>query len=185
MEDLIAEAKKTPGKLTYSTPGYGGTDHFVGELFNLKKGTQITHVPMDGSGPAIVAVLGGHISVAFANYGVAHKYLEAGSLRPLVVFAKNRIRDFPAAPTVAEKGSPDLVFSTWQGFALRQGCPKDVAAKLDTVIKEVFKDREIIAKLEKVGWTVENLDAKGATEFLEKDYQTRLEVAKAASIIPK
>jgi tripartite-type tricarboxylate transporter receptor subunit TctC len=185
LEDLIAEAKKTPNRLTYSTPGYGGTDHFVGELFNLKTGTQITHVPMDGSGPAIVAVLGGHISVAFANYGVAHKYLEAGSLRPLVVFAKNRIREFPAVPTVAEKGSPHLIFSTWQGFALRAGTPKDIAAKLETVIKEVFKDKEIIAKMEKVGWTVENLDAKGATDFLEKDYQTRLEVARAASIIPK
>ena len=185
LEELIAESKKNPGKLTYSTPGYGGTDHFVGELFNMKMGTNITHVPMDGAGPAIVGVLGGHISLAFANYGVAHKYLEAGSLRPLMVFARSRLKDFPGAPTVVEKGFPDLVFSTWQGFALRTGTPKGYAAKLENVLKEVFKEKDIVGNLEKVGWIVENLDAKRATEFLDKDYRTRLEVARVANIIPK
>ena len=185
LEELIAEAKKNPGKLTFSSPGYGGTQHLIGELFKMNTGTDFTHVPMDGLGPAVTAVLGGHISMCFADYGSVFNQLKAGVLRILAVNDPKRLKDFPEAPTIVEKGFPNVVFSSWQGFSVRSGTPKDIIVKLDKAIRKAFKDKDIIDKYQKTGWIVENLGTEEAADFIAKDYQKRMDVAKAAKITPR
>ena len=185
LEELIADAKKNPGKLTFSSPGYGGTQHLIGELYKMNTGTDFTHVPMDGLGPAVTAVLGGHISMCYADYGSVFNQLRAGVLRMLVVNDPKRLKDFPDVPTIVEKGYPNVVFSSWQGFSVRSGTPKDIIAKLDKAIREAFKDKDVIDKYLKTGWIVENLSTEQASDFLAKDYQKRTDVAKAAKITPR
>lgn len=185
LEELIAEAKKNPGKLTYSTPGYGSTPHFAGELFKMYTSTDITHVPMDGTAPAVTGVLGGHIDMTFPEYGAVYRYLEAGSLRALAVMDKKRLKQFPNIPTTVEKGFPNLITASFEGFAVRSETPKVIVEKLNKAFKEAIKDQEIIEKFEKTGWVVENLGSEEAAEFMARDLKTKSEVAKAAKMVPK
>jgi len=88
LKALIGDAKKNPGKITYSTPGYGSSAHFAGEVFKLYTGTDITHIPMDGTAPALTAVLGGHTHFAAPEMsGALQGHLQSGALRPLAVLA--------------------------------------------------------------------------------------------------
>ncbi len=185
LEEFIAEAKKNPGKLTYSTPGYGSTEHFVGEIFKIRTGIDITQIPMEGTAPSVTAVLGGHINITFPHMGVASRYLKAGNLRGLAVNDKQRLKDFPEIPTTAEKGYPDLITATWGGFAVRAETPKEIVQILERVFKEALNDKDLTDKFVKTGWIVQNLDAKGAEEFLAKDYQRKSEVAKSIHMVPK
>ncbi len=185
LEELIAEAKKNPGKLTYSSSGYGSSAHFRGELFKMYTKTDITHVPLDGSAPSITAVMGGHIQIGFFELGLMLKHLEAKSFRPLAVMAKKRLKDFPEIPTVVEKGFPNVILDTWQGFFVRSENPKPMVDKAAKIFKEVFKEKEIIENFEKTGWFVENLGPIEGGEYLAKDQQTRSAVAKAGNIVAK
>ncbi len=185
LEDFIADAKMKPGKYTYSTPGYGSTEHFAGEIFKLRTGTNITQVPMDGTATATTAVLGGHINISFPNIGVASKFLQAGSLKALAVNHDKRLKDFPHIPTTVEKGFSDLITSNYGGFSLRVDTPRAIVEKLEKIFREALKDKGLIDNLEKTGFIVENLDIKGAAEFLAKDYQKKSEVAKAINMTPK
>jgi len=185
LEDFIADAKKNPGKLTYSTPGYGSTEHFVGEIFKIRTGIDITQIPMEGTAPSVIAVLGGHINITFPHMGVASKYLQAGTLRGLAVNDKQRLKDFPDIPTTTEKGYPGLITATWGGFAVRAETPREIINKLERAFKEALNDKDLIDKFVKTGWIVQNLDAKEAAEFLAQDHQKKSDVAKAINMVPK
>jgi tripartite-type tricarboxylate transporter receptor subunit TctC len=185
VEELIAFAKKNPGKLNYSSPAYGSTQHFAGELFKKYTGTDITHVPMDGTGPSITAVLGGHINVTFPGFGPVSKYVEAGSLRVLAVMGSKRHKDLSGVPTTVEKGFSNVISGLWGGFAVRAETAKEIAEKLGKVFQESIKDKQVTEAFEKAGYVVENLSSKEATEFLAKDLQRKAEVAKAANMVPK
>ncbi len=186
LEALIADAKKNPGKITYSTPGYGSSAHFAGEVFKMYTGTDITHIPMDGTAPALTAVLGGHTNFAGPEMSGALKgHLQSGALRGLALLAKKRLKDFPDVPTTVEKGFPDIINAGWQGFAVRANTPQGIVAKLEKVFKESLKDTKVIEMFEKMNWVVENLGSAEAMEFLAKDQEKWAEVAKAAKIVPK
>jgi tripartite-type tricarboxylate transporter receptor subunit TctC len=117
---------------------------------------------MEGSGPAVTAVLGGHISFTTSELGVVHKYLQAGSLRALAVWAAKRHKDLPNVPTTVERGFTKLILPSWQSFNVPLKTPQDIVEKLEKSFKELLNDKEIIERLEKAGWVMENLGSKGA-----------------------
>lgn len=185
LEELIAEAKRSPGKLTCSGTGYGSSPHFAFELLKLHTVTDITYVPMDGVGPALTAVLGGHINLTIAAYGEAYRYLVAGTLRALAVMGKKRHKDLPDVPTGVERGYPNLISNSWQGYAVRSETPQPIVEKLEKVFKEALSDKELVEKLERTGWIVENLGSKEGAEFIAKELERWLEVVRATKMVPK
>ena len=100
-EELIAEAKKNAGQITYGSAGPGTTPHFIGELVKLKTGVDMTHVPLGSESAAATAVLGGHVNVAFLTLGTTRSHVEAGSMRALAVASNRRLKDFPNVPTTS------------------------------------------------------------------------------------
>ena len=185
LREVIAEAKKNPGKLSFSSPGYGGTAHFVMEMLKLETGTDLTHVPMDGSGPQIAGVLGGHITMTTPEVGLVSKHLEAKSLRALAVWAKKRDKLIPHVPTTAEEGFPNLVDSSWQAFFVPISTPDTIVKKLEKAFKEALNDKEIIETFEKAGWVIENLGSKETAEFVATCQKKYADVAKAINMVPK
>jgi tripartite-type tricarboxylate transporter receptor subunit TctC len=185
LEELGGEAKKDPGKLTYSSNGYGSTQHFTAELLKMAMGPEFQHIPFVGAGKAIAAILGGHVDVNMHEFGSLQKYLEAGTLRALGVMSKERLKAFPDIPTFVEKGFPNLVFGTWQGFFVRTGTTREIIQKLDKAFKEVMSDKETIGICEKAGWVVENLGSNEAARFVAQSKQQRADAAKAAKLVPK
>jgi tripartite-type tricarboxylate transporter receptor subunit TctC len=185
LEDLIAAAKKNPGKLTYGITGYGSMNHLAGELFKMTTHTDITCIPMDGTGPMLTAILGGHIDLITNAVGEAHALLKAGSVRPLATMSKKRLPEFPDVPTMTEKGFPKLVAASWFGYFVPAKTPQPVAARIEKAFAEALKDKKIIEILASQGWMVENLGIDETTRFLNDEQQKWLEVAKEVKLVQK
>lgn len=185
LEQFISDARKNPGKLTYASTGTAGTPYVAGELFRIYTGINITHIPMDGTGPTLTSVLGGHVNIGFPELAAVYNYLQAGSLRALAVLAQTRHKDFPDVPTTVEKGFPNIIFSAFQGFAVRAETPRAIVEKLENVFKEAGTDKGLVTTFEKTGTLVVNLGIEESKAFLVKDQQSRMEVIKAAKIVPK
>lgn len=184
MEDVIAEAKKNPGKLSYSAPGVGTTYAFAGEFMKMVTGTDITQVPMTGGGPQMVAaVLGGHVSMTFPESGAILSQVQGGTLRALVVMSKKRLKDLPDVPTTAEKGYPRLITTAWHGFFVPVKTPPEIVKKLSDAFRQALTDKEVVASLEKLGWVIEDIGAGEAAKFLDDENQKWTEVAKAAKAL--
>ena len=182
LEELLAEAKKNPGQLTYGSAGPGTTPHFIGELVKLKTKVDMTHVPLGSESAAATAVLGGHVNVAFLTLGTTRAHIEAGTMRALAVASNRRLKDFPNVPTTVEKGFPELNLKIWVGFFAPAKTPPGVAKRLAGAIGEALKDPEVGALIEKAQALVENLGPPEAAKFLVEEERKWSEVAKVAKI---
>jgi tripartite-type tricarboxylate transporter receptor subunit TctC len=185
LEEIIADAKSNPGKLTWGTAGSGTSHHFTLELFKMLTGADLTHVPLGGETPMVTAILGGHVSTAFVTLGTATPHLQAGTLRGLALTSPNRLKEFLDVPTTAEKGYPTLNPKAWVVFLVPAKTPKAVVKRLGDAWREALRDREIIGKFEKAGLTVENLGPEETGRFLADEHKKWTEVARFAKITPQ
>jgi tripartite-type tricarboxylate transporter receptor subunit TctC len=185
LEEIVADAKKNPGKLIWAIPLTGSAGHFTYELFKMATGTDITNVPMGGETPVATAILGGHAHTTFISLGTVQSHLEAGTLRALAFTHPKRLKEFPEIPTTAEKGYPTVNTEPWFVFAVHAKTSRAIVNRLDQVFKEALKDKEIIAKIEKTGMTVENLGAGETAKFLAEEHKKWSEVARVGKITPQ
>lgn len=182
LEEMIADARKNPGKFSYTSSGPGNSGHFAGELFKMETKTDITHVPMDGENPAAMAVLGGHVDMGFISLGTVNNQMQAGTLRALVALDTKRFKDYPNVPSMADKGYPKVVSPSWYGYFAPVKTPNEIVKKLSDAFGEALRDKEIINKIEKLGITVENLDREEFARFIGEEVKRWSEVGKAAKI---
>jgi tripartite-type tricarboxylate transporter receptor subunit TctC len=185
LEEIIAEAKSNPGKLSWGTAGSGTSHHFTLELFKILTGAELTHVPLGGETPMVTAILGGHISTAFVTLGTVTPHLHAGTLRGLALTSPNRLKEFPEVPTTAEKNYPTLNPKAWIVFLVPAKTPQAVVKRLGEAWREALRDREVIAKFEKAGFIIENLSSEETGNFLAEEHKKWSEVARVAKITPQ
>ena len=181
-EEFIADAKKTPGQLTYGSAGPGTTPHFIGELVKIKTGIDMTHVPLGSESAAATAVLGGHVNIAFLTLGTTRSHIEAGTMRALAVASNRRLKDFPNLPTTVEKGYPELNLKIWVGFFAPAKTPAAAVKRLSAVISDSLKDAEAAATIEKAQALIENIGPAEFAKFLADEERKWTEVARAAKI---
>jgi len=136
IEELIALLKANPDKYSYASAGIGQSGHLAGELFKLKFGLDLVHVPFNGGAGAMTATIGGHTQVAFTALPAAAPYIKDGKLRALAVTSSRRAPDFPEVPTLAEAGAPDQESVFLQGIVAPAGTPKQI---IDLVNREIIK----------------------------------------------
>ena len=185
LEEIIAEAKSDPGKLSWGTAGSGTSHHFTLELFKMLTGADLTHVPLGGETPMVTAILGGHVSTAFVTLGTVTPHLQAGTLRGLALTSPNRLKEFLDVPTTAEKGYPTLNPKAWVVFLVPAKTPQAIVKRLGDAWREALSDREIIGKFEKAGFMVENLGSEETGRFLSEEHKKWTEVARFAKITPQ
>jgi tripartite-type tricarboxylate transporter receptor subunit TctC len=181
-EEFIADAKRSPGQLTYGSAGPGTTPHFIGELVKLKTAIDLTHVPLGSESAAATAVLGGHVNIAFLTLGTTRSHIEAGTLRALAVASNRRLKDFPNVPTTVEKGHPELNLKVWVGFFAPAKTPPAALKRLSAAINDALKDAEAIASIEKAQALIENLGPTEFAKFLGEEERKWSEVARVAKI---
>ena len=140
VKELIALAKQKPGELTFASSGIGGAPHLTGEFFALTTGVKLTHVPYKGGGPAISDLLGGNVNMSFASMTSSLQFIKAGRLRPLAVASKERLKQLPDVPTMAEAGVPGIVVRDWQGLLAPRGTPKPIVDKLASEVRRILHD---------------------------------------------
>jgi tripartite-type tricarboxylate transporter receptor subunit TctC len=185
LEEIIAEAKSNPGKLTWASAGAGTSHHFSLELFKMLTGADLTHVPMGGEAPMATAILGGHVSTCFMTLGTSTPHLQAGTMRGLAVTSPSRLKELGDVPTTAERGYPTLNPRAWAVFLVPAKTPPAVAKRLADAFREALTDREIVGKIEKAGLMVENLGPEEAGRFLAEEHKKWSEVARFAKITPQ
>lgn len=131
MKELIALAKKEPGKLNYGSAGIGSAGHLSVALLEHVAGVKFTQVPYKGGGPSVTATISGEVQFAIPVMASAATHVKAGRLRMLAVTSAKRPQAFPDVPTVREAGIPGYVYETWFGLFAPAGTPKPIIAKLN------------------------------------------------------
>jgi len=182
LQDVVADAKKNPGKLIWAIPLTGSAGHFTYELFKLATGTDITNVPMGGETPVATAILGGHADMSFISAGTVISHLQAGTMRALAQTHPKRVKELPEIPTTAESGYPKVNTIPWFVFAVHAKTSRPIVNRLDQAFKEALKDKDMVAKIEKAGMIVENIGAEAAGKFLAEEHKKWSEVATVAKI---
>jgi tripartite-type tricarboxylate transporter receptor subunit TctC len=150
VSELVAALKKAPGRLNYSSAGFGTPGHLIGEMFKLRTGTNATHVPYQQAQQRVGDLLNGTNQFDFLATVTAAELVAAGKLRAIAVTSPERVQSLPDVPTVVEQGFPGLVVEDYVGFAVKSGTPQDIVARLNLAMNKALatpKVREAFAKL--------------------------------------
>ncbi len=151
VKDVLAHARRDPGKLTYASAGNGTSIHLAGEMFASLAGLNLLHIPYKGSGPALTDMLGGQVDLMFDSITSARPHIQSGKLRALGVTTAKRSSALPDVPTIAEAGLPGYEVSPWFAVFAPAGTPAEVLARLNKVLNESMKQPDTLKKLESVG----------------------------------
>jgi tripartite-type tricarboxylate transporter receptor subunit TctC len=151
LQEVIALAKASPGKLNFGSSGVGASNHLAPELLRGRLGIDWTHVPYRGSGPAIIDIAGGRIDVFFDNLPSILPQIRAGNVRAVAVVSEARVPELPDVPTFAESGVPGIVIDSWFGFLAPAATPPSVVAALNAAFNKALADPAVRARMEEVG----------------------------------
>ena len=147
VKELIAYAKANPGKLNYASVGIGSPAHVAGELFKLKAGIDMVHVPYKGGGPAVTDTIGGQVQLAFVSMPAALQHVRSGRLRAIAVTSAKRSASAPDIPTIAEGGVPDYAVESWYGALAPAKTPPAIVARLNAAFAKTLDNPQVKEKL--------------------------------------
>jgi tripartite-type tricarboxylate transporter receptor subunit TctC len=151
VQDLVRIAKQKPGALNYSSAGPGTTQHLAAELFKLRTGTRIVHIPYKGSGPSMAALLAGDVQLSFINPVAVGAHVQGGRLRALAVTDSRRTELMPDVPTMKEAGVEGVEVSLWYGLLAPAATPREVVNALAGAVARATRDPAVRAQLRKQG----------------------------------
>lgn len=184
VKEYIQYAKDHPGKLTCASSGVGSSIHMSCELFKIKTGTKILHVPYRGSGPAVADLLGGHVDSMFDNVPSSLQHIQAGELRALATTTSERAPALPKVPTFAEAGVKDFLVHSWFGIYAPAGTPAPVVDKLNQALNTVLKSPEVLDAYKKNGYMAPKPPNSPASfkQFTQSEIDKWAEVVKKAHL---
>jgi tripartite-type tricarboxylate transporter receptor subunit TctC len=185
VKELIAAAKKSPGKLNYASAGTGSAPHFGAVLFRRVADVDLVHIPYKGGAPAVMSVVAGDTHVIFATPPSVLPMVRAGRLRALAVTSNDRSPLMPDIPGMAEAGLPEYGISFWYGFFVPAGTPPDIVKKLFETITAAMQRPEVKATLAREGTEVTlSRSPEDFAAFLAEDAKlwTRLAKESGATI---
>ena len=148
--EFIDDARKRPGQISYSSSGIYGTLHMATELLSHAAGIKLRHVPHAGAGPALTALLGGHVDALASGPVVVLPHIKAGKLRALAGWGDTRVTALPEVPTFKELGYPDAEFYIWAGLFAPRGTPEPVLARLREATRAAVAEPEFKAAMDKL-----------------------------------
>src|SRR5213593_960306 len=167
--DFIEDAKRRPGQISYSSSGVYGTLHMAMELLSHAAGIKLRHVPYAGAGPALTAILGGHVDALASGPAVVLPHIKAGKLRALAGWGDKRVAALPEVPTFKELGYPDAEFYIWAGVFAPKATPEPVLARLRATVREAVNDPEFKAAMDKLQTPVTFKQGDEFQRFFEAD----------------
>lgn len=153
LPDLIKLLRANPGKYTYGSSGVGGWSHLIHELFMLKTGTQMTHVPYGGASAVKVALLGGHIDMAIVSTTAILEEVRTGKLLAIAVPTPQRLPEMPDVPAINEVVADFGGLKTWNGFFVPAGTPRPVIDRLSKAVAVIVHNPTVIERLRNMGAT--------------------------------
>jgi tripartite-type tricarboxylate transporter receptor subunit TctC len=179
--ELIAYLKANPDKISYGSSGVGTSIHLAAELFKIKTGTTMTHVPFRSSGDIMNNLTGGHINLAFDNITLAWTQVKAGRLRALAVTSTARSAVAPDVPVMADT-IPGFEATSWHGVFAPAGTPKPIVDKMAAEMKRILELPDVKEKLAEIGAIASPMTPEDFTKFIDGERAKWSEVVKAAGV---
>lgn len=167
LQDLVALAKRQPGKLSYGSAGIGSGSHFVGEYFKTLTGSFIVHIPYRSTGAALNDVAGGQIDIAFD--ASAKQLVDAGKVQALAIIGAQRDPRMPSVPTAAEAGLRGLDFNAWLGLLAPPGTPVETVARLNKAMNAALQDPVVLRQFTGMGLIAQSGPPERLSQQLRND----------------
>jgi tripartite-type tricarboxylate transporter receptor subunit TctC len=183
VKELIAHAKKNPGKLNFATSGTGSAPHLAAVLFQRLAGVDMTHIPFKGGAPAVQSVLAGDTQLSFATPPSVLPLVQAGRLRALAVTSRAATPLVPGVPGMGEAGLPDYEISFWYGFFVPAGTPPEVVRKLFDATSQALKLPQIAQMLARDGTEIASSKSpEDYAAFLARDAKLWERIVKEGNV---
>lgn len=183
LEELVEDARKNPGKLSYGSAGQGTNSFFTMELLKLARGVDVGHVPFGGSGPLKNAILGGHVQVGAISLSTMIPVMRSGDVIGLVISGDKRNPAVPDVPTMAEKGVAEASLSTIMELYAPAKTPKPVVDRLAQALAASMTNPDAIAAFEKAGLEVFHHPPDVSRRQAEHEYEVVLTAAKKLGLV--
>jgi len=168
VKEFVEDAKRRPGEISFSSSGVYGTLHMATEMLSHAAGIKLKHVPFGGAGPALTAILGGHVDALASGPAVVLPHIKAGKLRPLAGWGAKRVAALPDLPTFKELGY-DIEFYIWAGVFAPTGTPAPVLKALRDAVRRAVEDPDFKGAMAKLETPIAYLDAPEFQKFWDKD----------------
>jgi tripartite-type tricarboxylate transporter receptor subunit TctC len=181
VQEFMAYAKANPGKLSYASQGNGSTAHLTAELFKLKTGLQMVHVPYKGDAPALADLLAGHVQLMFGNVGAASVHLKSGRLKILAVTSAKRVPSMPGIPAMNEV-VPGVEAVAWFAVVAPPRTPSAIAAQISAAIADILRTPEMARRYAEVGANPVGNTPEEMAAFMREDTERWRAVIKAGNI---
>ena len=183
--ELVALARKEPGKLNFASPGYGTSLHLAAELFKAAEGLDIVHVPYKGGQQAVTDVLAGKPELMFNVLPSALPYIQAGKLRALAVTGESRAAVLPDVPTMIEAGVPNYTAFTWNGLLAPTGTPRPIIDRLHDAIVQALSEAAVREGYARIGQDPASDTPEQFAALIRGETEKWARVIKAARIEPQ
>jgi tripartite-type tricarboxylate transporter receptor subunit TctC len=167
--EFLDDARKRSGQISYSSSGIYGTLHMAMELLSHAAGVKLRHIPTAGAGPALTALLGGHVDALASGPAVILPQIKAGKLRALAGWGDTRVAALPEIPTFKELGYPDAEFYIWAGLFAPKGTPEPVLAKLRETTRAAVGDADFKAAMDKLQTPIAFKQGEEFQKFFDAD----------------
>lgn len=167
--DLIAKARREPGRIDYASSGAGSTGHLLVELLQRSANITLTHVPYKGGAPALQDVLSGVVSVIVVPPNTAIPHVKAGKLKLLAVSTRSRNAGYPDVPTFEELGYPQMTISSWVGLSAPRGTPDAIVQKLNAALNASLSNAVLRSRLEADGMTPMTMTPAQFSDLVRQD----------------
>ena len=168
-KEFIEDARRRPGQISFSSSGIYGTLHMAMELLAHSADIKLRHVPYGGAGPALTAILGGHVDALASGPAVVLPHIKSGKLRALAGWGDKRVAVLPELPTFKELGYPDAEFYIWAGLFAPRGTPEPVLAKLRETLRLAVEDAEFKLAMDKIQTPVAFKQGEEFQRFFDAD----------------
>lgn len=165
IQELLAHARKNPGKLSFSSAGTGTSQHMSGELLKQMAGVFIVHIPYRGSGPAVQDVIAGQLDLGIDTLVATAPHIKSGSLRALAVTAGARVKGFESIPSLSESGVPGYDVSSWQAIHAPGGTPRELVSRLHAELAKILQQGDLRARLDALGLTPSGMGGEALLAF--------------------
>lgn len=182
VKELVTLAKSQPGKLSFASSGTGQSVHLSGEMFKLKTGTDIIHVPYKGAGPAVADLMAGQVTMMIDNLPSSLPHIQAGKLRALAVTSKDRVAELPDVPSLRELGFEDFQVTAWFGLMAPGGTPQPIIDQLYKTISSILAEPDIRKRLTELGGTPGGQTPAQFTHFIAEERVRWMQLIKATGL---
>lgn len=185
VKELVAIARQRPGKLVFGSAGIGSSNHLTGEMFKLAAKIDIQHVPYKGGGPMMTDLTGGQIPMAVSVMLTATPLVKSGKIRALAVTSGKREPVFPDVPTVIESGYPGFESAEWWAVLGPAGMPKEIVAKLYSVIDHAMKLPDVQERIANLGTNYIGATPEQTAAYMKSEMEKWASVVKGAGLTPE